>query len=71
MQNQTKQVDPEIDVLKDQLQLGAIMSALTAAVFLLGLPMWLGLPVVGICSVAIWYGLVKMKESKHNTEGKS
>ena len=64
MQNQTKPVDPEIELLKNKLQLGTIISVLTAAVLLLGLPMWLGLPVVGVCAVAIWYGVLKMKESK-------
>jgi hypothetical protein len=71
MKNENKPIDQEIEDIKGKLKLAGIMLLLAVPVLLLDLPMWLGFPIVGIGSVAVWYGLVKWKESHLHAGGKS
>lgn len=71
MPHQNIPIDPEIEAIKSRLLLGAIALTITVMALFIGLPMWAGVPVVGIGSFGVWYGLVKMKESKQNDGVKS
>jgi len=68
MEAQNTSVNTEWEDIKAKLQFLGIMLVLFVPVFLSGMPMWLGLPLVAVGTLGCWYGVLKIKESKQ-TEG--
>jgi hypothetical protein len=64
MTTSNKRNDPEIEWIKNKLYL--VLIAITAAglVFLLGLPLWAAMPAITMATVAVWYAILKRRESK-------
>lgn len=67
---ENKPLDPEREKIKDKLKIVGITLAIATVVLPIGLPGWLSITIISICTIGSWYAVLKRKEAKQKVKAK-